>query len=350
MRAEGLLVFGVTLEEARTTPATAEQFFSSVLERLRGLPGVQSATITGIRLGAQGSNNAGVSLDGGPVAPQQSVRWNRVGPDYLATFGIPLLRGRDITASDTSSAPRVVLVNETFARRYFPYQDAIGHEISVGASPNRSRIVGIASDSKYIDVREEPRPMAYFPFGQVPISVRTMHFAIRAAADPSALWRSIYQAMREIAPTLPLSQPITQTGQFATTYGRERLFARLAFFFGLLAAILIGTGVYGTLAYAVSRRTPEIGIRMVLGAQRGEVVRMVVGETFVVCALGILLGVPAAIMAARVLEAQLYGVTPRDPASFVAAVAGVVFVALIASLIPARRAASIDPAIALRSE
>ena len=351
MRVEGLLVFGLSMEKAELTIEETEGFFSVALDRVRRLPGVQSATVTWLRLGDKNSSNTSVSIDGQPPAQgqDQPVRWNRVGSDFLATLGIPLLSGRDISVADTFTAPRVVVVNEAFAKRYFQGRDPLGHEISLSGPRNpRSVIVGVAANSKYTEVREVAIPMAYF--SQQAFPLRTMHFEVRTAADPSGIWPEIRASMQELSPGLPLLEPMTQSGQFARTIASERLFGRLALFFGLLSVVLIGTGVYGTLAYTVGHRTPEIGVRMALGARAGQVLGMVLRESLIVCAVGVVLGVPLALASTRFLESLLYGVTPADPAAFIAATAGILLVALFTSLIPALRAAAIEPSTALRSD
>jgi predicted permease len=353
LRAGGLLVFGLTMEQSNTPPGADERFFGDLLDRLRALPGVESVTASQIRLGTRTSNNTGVSIDrqAPPPGVEQPMRWNLVGPDYFATLGIPLRTGRDILASDTRAAPAVAVVNETFVKHYLPGRDPIGHLISFrGPSDSGSRIVAVAADSKYTGVREEAMPMAWFPYAQMTFSIDTMHFAVRTAAAPETIWPEINESVRRFAPNLPLIEPVTQTGQFAQTYASERLFGRLAILFGLVAVTLIATGVYGTLAFVVSRRTPEIGIRMALGARSGQVLRMVHGESLAVCAIGIFAGLPASLAVTRLFESRLYGVTPQDPLTFVAATGSILSVALVATLIPAQRAAKIDPATALRCQ
>ena len=210
-------------------------------------------------------------------------------------------------------------------------------------------IIGVAANSRYTGVRESERPMAYFLYSHVP-APSELSVELRATGDPARLLPDIRRVVAELGPDLPLLRPMTQQTQFEQTFTNERMFSRLASAFGLLAALLVATGLYGTLSYRVSRRTPEIGIRMALGARRGAVLWMVVRDSLVVCASGIVAGVPLAIAGSRFLESMLYGLTTRDVVSYVGAVAGVALLALIASVIPARRAVSVDPMIALRSE
>jgi ABC-type lipoprotein release transport system permease subunit len=253
--------------------------------------------------------------------------------------------------ADTSTAPNVVIVNQTFAKRYLPDSIAIGHIVSFGNGPEAKRytIVGVAADSKYTEVREEARPMAYFPYTQVPGNL-SMQVELRTAADPVALLSQARAAVNEFAPNLALLEPKTQEEQFSESLSGDRLFARLATFFGLLAVLLVATGLYATLAYKVVRRTAEIGVRMAVGAQQHQVLWMIIRESLVLCALGVLLGLPAAIAGARLLKAMLFGLQPGDPITLTAALAGIAIIAVAASFVPARRASLLNPIVALRCE
>ena len=191
--------------------------------------------------------------------------------------------------------------------------------------------------------------MAYFPFTQI-TGLSTMQFALRAHGRPTSLLPDVRKAVKEFWPDLSLLQPMGQQEQFDTTYTDERMFARLSIFFGLLAALLVATGLYGTMAYRVSRRTPEIGVRMALGAQRRQVLWMVLRESLMVCAAGILVGLPVAIACSRLLRSMLFNLSPFDPLAFTIALAGVFLVTLLATAIPARRASSVNPIVALRYE
>jgi predicted permease len=351
MRTSGLLVFGVTQPASITSSEAAVQFYESLRARLRTLPGVEAVTVMGNRLGSGWANNTVAFVDGArPTGSEQRMRWNNVGPDYFRVLGTPILLGRDFSDADLHGQPSVI-VNEAFAKAYLPNRPAIGHTVafSTRAEAKQYAIVGVAANSRYTGVRESERPMAYFLYSQVPAHSE-LHVELRATGDPARLLPDIRRLVAELGPDLPLLRPMTQQAQFAQTFSNERMFSRLASAFGLLAAVLVATGLYGTLSYRVSRRTSEIGIRMALGAQRGRVVWMVVRDSLVVCAAGIAAGVPLAIAGSRYLETMLYGLTTRDIVSYIAAVIVVAVLALIASLIPARRAASVDPMIALRSE
>ena len=191
--------------------------------------------------------------------------------------------------------------------------------------------------------------MAYFPYTQVP-GILSMQVELRTAGDPNALLQEVRHVMNQFAPNLALLQPKTQEEQFSESLAQDRLFARLATFFGLLAVVLVATGLYATLAYKVVRRTAEIGVRMAVGAQREQVLWMIIRESLVVCALGTLLGLPAALAGARLLKAILFGLQPGDPLTLVVGLVGMALVTIAASIGPAYRASSLDPMLALRCE
>jgi predicted permease len=355
MRASGLLVFGVSPQQQVHSDAEAIAFYQALLERMRALPGVESATLVRNRLGVGWSSNTTPYIDGQkPNLAGRSVtlRWNGVGSGFLRTFGIPLRLGRDLTDADSAAAPKVVIVNETFARTYLPNTTALGHQLALSKRSDAPQytIVGVAADSKYTEVRETACPMAYLPYNQVVPVDSTMQVELRSAGSPLALLPEVRRAMTEFAPGLPLLKPGTQQDMFEDSLSSDRLFARLASFFGLLAVLLVATGLYGTLAFKVARRTSEIGIRMALGAQRHQVLWLVLRESLVLCLVGVLVGLPAAIAGARLLRSMLFGLQPFDMLTFIAALLAVVAVALAAGAIPARKASSVMPTVALRCE
>jgi predicted permease len=351
LRTDGLLVFGTSPLTTHSDDEKA-RFYQILLDRLRVVPGVESATLMENRLGSGWSNNNIYAIDG--VVPPGDfadigMRANEVGPDYLHTLGIPILEGRDILDSDSRTAPKVVVVNETFVKRFLSKSDPLGHSTGGVQLDNRFTIVGVAADSKYTGVDEKPRPMLYFPFWQRS-SVPDMQVELLTTGNPESLIPSVQAVLRNLDPNLPIEKPMTQRAQFDESFSQPRLFARLSMFFGLLASLLVATGLYGTLAYRVSRRTSEIGVRMALGAQRIAVLWMVLRESLLISVAGVAAGVPLAIAGAQLMRSMLFGVMPGDSWSFVGALLGVTLVALIASAIPARRAASVDPIVALRYE
>lgn len=243
----------------------------------------------------------------------------------------------------------MVLVNETFSRRFFPKGDALGHSVGKNKPENRFTIVGVIGDSKYKRVDEKSKPTLYFPFAQ-DTSLPNMEVELRTRGNPGALIPSVHAVLHGLDPNLPVQKPMTQRAQFDESYSQARLFARLSIFFAVIAVLLVATGLYGTLAYRVGRPTSEIGVRMALGAQRQQVLWMVLRESLLVSGIAILAGVPLAIAGARLMRSMLFDVQPGDMTSLLLALFGVILVALAASIIPACRAAALDPIVALRYE
>jgi predicted permease len=351
MRVDGLVVFGVkpnipSIPEGRI-------FYRNLLYKLRPLPGVESVTIMEERLGTWWSDNSDMMVDGRlpDVAngASRTVRSNVVGPDFFTTLGVPILAGRDFTDSDTAASPHVGIVNEEFVRRFLPNRNPLGHTTGPDNGQYTMTIIGVAKDHKYRSIDEEPIPMAWYMFAQIPM-VGPMHVEMRVHGNPLAILPAARKAVQQLDPNLPLIRPMTQRAQFETTIAHQVLFARLAGFFGFLAVVLVGTGLYGTLAYRVSMRTAEIGVRMAIGARRGQVVWMILKGSLALTLAGVAIGVPLATLVGRALASSLYGIQPLDAATYLLAVAGVAVVALVASAIPASRAASIDPMRALRVE
>ncbi|PYX97677.1 MAG: ABC transporter permease [Acidobacteria bacterium] len=354
-RASGLLVFGIDPPANIRGDQQVAQFYTSLLERLKTIPAVESATIMGNRIGSGWSNNTGVHVDGADPTPGEfpAVRWNPVGPDYFHVLGAPLRLGRDISVSDTATSPRVAIVNQTFVDRYLANRSPLGHQIALETYGDKFgepyAIVGVVPDLKYTAVRERARPMAWIPYTQFP-GASTMQVELRAKGNPASLLDDARQIVREFGSDIPLLQPMTQMEQLQESYSSEQLFSRLAVFFGALAAFLVAIGLYGTLAYRVSRRTAEIGVRMALGAQRKQVLWMILRESLIMAAVGIGLGLPLAFAGARLLKSMLFGLSPSDPLTFFFALCGMAAVALVSALLPASRASSVDPMVALRYE
>jgi predicted permease len=353
MRTSGLLVFGISPQSDIDTDADAIRFHTALLDRMRALPGVDSATIMEVRIGSGGSDNDSVLVDGRnplPGRPFVGVRSNFVGSGFLYTLGIPLRLGRDIADSDSARSPKVAIVNQTFVDRYLPGVFPLQHHIALlGDSKDGYSIVGVAGNSRYTSIRETERPMAYFPFTQTR-GVLDMQYELHTRGDPRMLIAEAAKAVHDIDPNLPLQKPTTQQAQFAETVSQERLVANLSVFFGWLATFLVAIGLYATISYGISRRTMEIGVRMALGAQREEVLRMVLLESLSVAAVGLAVGIPASLAVATTLRSMLYGLSSGDPLTILLAFVGITIVTLAATFFPAYRASSIDPMRALRME
>ena len=352
MRTAGLLVFGISPQSDIRSDADAVRFHSALLERLRALPAVDSATVTEIRFGEGGSDNNAVLVDGQNPLPERrfaALRTNCVGSQFLHTFGIPLHLGRDFEDSDTAASPKVAIVNQTFVDRYMHGVPPLGHHVSVIGEPSEYTIVGVAGNHRYTGVREEDRPMAYVPFSQAP-GVLSMQYELHTSGNPMALLPEAAKIVHDVDPNLPLHKPITQQDQFAESVSQERLVANLSVFFGALAVFLVAIGLYGTISYGVSRRTMEIGVRMALGAQRREVLLMILRESLLIAAVGFAIGIPASYVVGKTLQSMLYGLSPNDPLTVAMALSGIAIVTLAASFFPAYRGASIDPTRALHME
>jgi predicted permease len=352
MRTNGLLVFGIEPQSGVHSDADAVRFHTALLDRMRALPGVDSATLMQVRLGTQASNNYGVLVDGRnpvPSRPVAPMRTNLVGSAFLRTLGIPLRLGRDIADSDTATSPKVAIVNRTFAERYLPGVDPLGHRIRFFTEKIDYVIVGVAGNSRYTSMDEADRPLAYFPFTQV-AGILDMQYGLHTSGNPKMLIPEAAKLVHQADPELPLQKPATQQAEFRETVREERLIANLSISFGGLAAFLIAIGLYGTISYSISRRTMEIGVRMALGAQRRGVLWMILSESLSVAAVGLAVGVPASLAVASALRSMLYGLGSGDPLSLILALVGIVVVTLAAAILPARRAASTDPIRALRME
>lgn len=348
IQAESLLVFDVSPQSV-SNDEQAILFYRRLLDRIEAIPGVQRASLVRMRPGSGWLYSGGIKLDG--VEPRDSsgsraeIDFNDVGSRYFETMGIPLLQGRGIGDADTADSPKIAVVNEEFARRFLK-DGALGHRIDDHPG---YEIVGVVKDSRYSRVAERVKPTAYYALAQRGMTGQ-ITVEVRASGIPTTLLPAIQRAARELDPNMPLQKPMTQAVQFEESYLTPRLFSRLAVGFGLLAAFLVATGLYGTLAYRVQRRRGEIGVRMALGASRSTVLAMVLRESLWMALAGFIVGMPLCFALSRTLRAQLYGFDALDPVSFFAAMAITLFVVFGAALLPARRAAFVDPMEALRTE
>jgi len=351
MQVDGLVVFGVKPNITSVPDGIA--FYGKLMDKLRALPGVESVTVMEERLGSGWSDNSDMTVDGKlpdmTNGSSRTVRSNVVGPEFFRTLGVPVLEGRDFADSDTATSPHVGIINERFAQRFFPNQNPLGHTIGTDDGRYQMTVVGVVKDHKYRSIDEEPIPMAWYMYAQIPMT-GGMHVEMRVLGEPLAILPSARKALQLLNPNLPLIRPMTQRDQYNLTISSQVLFARLAGFFGFLAVVLVATGLYGTLAYRVNMRTAEIGVRMAVGARRGQVVWMILQDSLLLTTAGVVIGVPLAMLVGHALTSSLYGVKPLDAVSYLLAVVGVAAVALVASAVPAGRAASVDPMRALRTE
>jgi predicted permease len=363
---ENLLVFTLQPQQGGYKDERLLQFYRQLFARLDNLPGVRAATFGRVPLIALDNWFNDILLPGEAertagehVANRQMVREN-----YFATMEIPLLRGRGFTARDDARAPKVAIVNQTFARKFFPNDDVLGKRVTVIHSKREVEIVGVVADSKYMSQREEIKPLLYTPWQQEGAVIGQMHFALRTTGEPTALAAIVRQVVHELDNNLPVTEVGTQTARSQATLGQERLYARLLSFFGGLALLLAAIGLSGVLAYSVAQRTNEIGIRMALGAQPVNILQLVIWQGMKLVLLGLAVGALGGYVLKHLLASQyftsrtwqsqmadqLYGVKGTDPVTFAVIASLLTLVALVACWLPARKAAHVDPLEALRHE
>jgi predicted permease len=337
-----------------------------VQERLEQIPGVRSASLSLNAPQQLCCISLDISIGGRPDTRLENidVGFSRVSPHYFETIGTPLVRGRTFSQNDTQSAPHVTVVDESFARTFFPGEDALGKHIGSSLQEHGFdyEIVGVVKDTAYRSPNSVQRPMYFLPFTQTTsfpftgyqrMETGTLYASLielSVNGAPDSYQKAFRSALAEIDPNLSVINLKSYTEGVAVQFNQQRLIARLTGLFSLLALLLASIGLYGVTAYNVSRRTAEIGIRMALGANRGDVVSMVLRGALLQVAIGLAIGVPIAILCGRYLAHQLYGVARFDPVVLGGATLILSLCALIAGLVPARRAASIEPTEALRIE
>ncbi len=348
---ENVLMFSVDARLAGKTGPAIAATYHAVLDALQSMPGAGAVTVSEVR---PVSDNryyvSGVSEIGDKVlAPEQRVRFafNNVGPGYFSTFGIKLIAGRDFDARDQPESPKVAIISQRMARHFDG--SPIGQRL--GRGPGAKEVIGVVSDVRYANVRDVPREVVYFPlFQQVGRAMDVPTFEMRFAGPLADVIARTREAVARVDPALTLFRIRTLERQTEDSFARERLLALLASYFGGFAVLLACIGLYGLMSYAVIQRTPEIGLRMALGASPGSVSWLAVRESLWTVVLGALAGVATAYGAVRIVESQLFGIQPHDPLVFAAAVALLVGMAMAAAFFPARRASRIDPLVALRHE
>ena len=342
------------------------RLYERMCERLEALPGAPKVTFSRTPLLAGNTADRPVYLRSAlDAAPDANGRIRATGVSYilygrenfLETMEIPLLAGRAFKHQDDERAPKVVVVNQNFASKFFPNESPIGKRFTLDVKkPDEIEIVGLVKDAKYARQRDAAPPTMYLPWRQAATVMPEANFELRATGDPRALVAAVRQAVREVDETLPIRSVKTQVEQADETLRMERLFAKLVTLFGLLAQQLASIGLFGVLAYAVSQRTREIGIRMALGASKTDVMKMVIRQGMTLAVIGVALGLGGAYLLTKYLESlmnlsrMLYGVKPNDPLTYGVTAVLLTAVALIACYLPARRATKVDPMVALRCE
>lgn len=349
-RPEHVLLFEMDPALSGYEGTRLHDFYERALERVSAVPGVRAASMSQEGL-----------LEGGGTADDILVRSARQGqekmhvhllfvaPRFFETMGIPLLLGRDFKPGDREGSPRVALVNQTLERRLPGGGSPIGRRIHYGEPPDGdTEIIGMVADARFATLHEPPPPILYLPYRQHESD--RMTFAVRAAGEPAALAATIRRTLAELDPNVPLLNVMTQNEQINRSVRQERTFAQLVSGFAALAVVLACLGIYGTLAYSVTRRTSEIGLRMALGARPWNIIRLVLRESLIPVVMGAALGLAGAFASARLIESMLFGLTPHDAPTFLVATLVLVGSALLAAWLPSRRASRVDPMSALRCE
>jgi predicted permease len=354
LRAENVLTFHVASPTGQFSDSVRyTQFYGPVLERIRNLPGVQSAGLTSL-LPIQASGWNGLfSIVGRPEEKDPSratfAEYRVVSSNYFKSLGVRLVKGREFSDQDSYDAPQVVIVNEEFVRRYFPNEEPIGKQINAW-KPMPSTIVGVANSVRQVSLDQPPAPEVYVAAAQTPRNIGDVTYVVSTKGTPELLVSAVREAVRSVAPNQPIYVVKSMEQVISDSLQSRKLTLSLLAIFAILAVVLSAAGVYGVMSYGVSQRRREIGIRMALGARGGEVTSMVLRDAAKLAGIGVTIGLLGASLLTRILTGMVYGVGTRDPATF-AAVAGLIgAVAVGASLIPALRAARVDPLTAMRAE
>ena len=358
----GVLTMTAAVSRAKfPLPAEQASFFERVLQRVRTLPGVESAGVVDDVPLDNGGSHQPIAIEGRPVvamSEQPEVDVRLVSPGYLSAMRIPILRGRDIGDGDIAGRPAVVLISESMARQFWPGEDAVGKRLTLTFFPDAVReVVGVVGDVK-LDSLDQTRPSAalYFPLDQLSVPANggwnsfPMTLVVRSTTNPAGMVSAVSSAVREVDRDIPVRDIFTMDDLVTNSLSQPRLNMLLLGAFATLALLLAAIGIYSVLSYSVKRRVQEIGIRLALGARIGDVLRMVVVEGMKPTLLGVVIGAVCALGMGHVLSSLIYGVKPTDPVTFLAVGFLLATIALFASIIPAYRAAKVDPMVALRYE
>jgi predicted permease len=342
-----LLIFHVDPSLNQYDVDRVERLYGQVLLRLEATPGIDSATVTDIVLLSGLQNNWTFSV---PGSEPKNIKFARVGPAYFETFGIPTVAGRTIGVQDHSRAPHVAVLNETAVRTLFGSGPAVGRTVVMQSDQSAAfEIVGVVKDSRYTSPRDPMPATIYLPYAQTTLGrLGPMTVAVRSTLQPSAVASAVRAAMADVDRDVPITDLKTQSAQLDETLSTERTFTRLLLAFGAFALLLASIGVHGVTAYSVVRRTSEIGVRVALGAHQIDVLGLILRQVIGVTLVGVAIGVPAAIAAAQLVRASLFGVGPADALSVAGAAIVMMLVAISAGFFPALRAARLDPLVALR--
>jgi predicted permease len=326
--------------------------YQRLTNRMESIPGVRSASITSCSLfGCFDASEVVITDGNGRKVARGNAHVNSVSLNYFATIGIQLLRGREFATNDDRSAPKVAIVNQTFARRYAGNGNPIGLEVSysdVAGEPGQYQIVGVVSDARVNDIREVAPPIIYFPIAQNAGNIDGLE--VRTAADPHWVTAQARQAVGDVDPRIPIVNVVTLNEEVRDNLTQPRLIARLTTIFGILALGLACLGLYGVMSYTMQRRTSEVGVRLALGSTRPAVLWLVIRETLLLAGFGVVVGLALAVAGMHMATSFLFGLSPDDPPTIALATGLLLLASAVAGFVPAWRAAHIEPVKALRSE
>jgi putative ABC transport system permease protein len=347
--AQNLMTASLATRGANLSHQQGRSFYDEALQRTGSLPGVQSVTLTAVVPVSGGGERRGVQFEGyQPQAGEDTeLNTNVVGSNYFTTMGIPIVGGRDFNTQDKEGSPRVLVVNEELARRYFAGA-AVGKRLRFGSDPTFNEIVGVVRNAKHRSLREAPLPVIYIPLSQEYRGGMTL--MVRTVGDPAGVVGAVRNEMRALNKDVPLFSVQTMPERIGDQLATDRMMAVLLSVFGGGGLLLASIGIYGVMSYAVAQRTREIGIRVALGAERHDILKLIVGQGLVLILIGAGLGLGLAFAATRVLKSVLFGVSATDPLTFGSVVVLLIGVALLACYLPARRATKVDALVALRYE
>jgi predicted permease len=350
-RPDGILAVNLNLTRAQYAKERVPAVLRDLLQRLAAKPGVAAVAQVAMAPISGSGWNGTVRIQANDAGKESY--FNRSGPDYFRTMGTTLIAGRDFTDRDTLSSPKVAIVNEVFASRFFDGANPVGrtfrHELEAGKPDAVYEIVGLVRNTKYYGLREDFRPIAFYPVAQDEDLLSGTTFVVRTAGSAGQVMNNIKAAVAEVSPSIGIEFQV-MSRQIQEGLLREKLMATLSTGFGLLAGLLATLGLYGVIAYMVARRRNEIGVRIALGADRARVIRLVLREAALLLVIGLTMGIFLSLWAGRAASTLLYGLQPHDPVTLISATLLLSVIALAASYAPARRAAALEPMTALREE
>ena len=348
-----LLVFGVNASQNGYADDRLAHLYLDLIKRLDALPGAEAASAARLRLFSGWVSNGAISVPGMLRKPSMNLNTNAVGPDFARTTGMRVIAGRDLAWGDLEGKRRVAVVTEEMARYFFGDVNAVGRRYSSGDSYDAAadyEIVGVVTNAKYTQVRGDFPRTAYVPFTANRASLRGLYFHVRAAGDPLALAPAVRAVVHRLDPALAIVEMDSMRHQIAESLWQEHLFARLTSAFSVLALALACVGLYGTISFGVGRRRSEIAVRMALGARYAQVLWMILRQAVLLAIVGVVVGIPLSLWASRYISSLLFGLPPHDPGTLALTGAVLIGVASLAGYLPARRAALVDPARALKQE